>query len=499
MINGPQVTNVDSRFSPYKKNLSSFLKNLNYITSFNKDSIFIDKKTPRLYKIKDGVFDPSADNNIKISPPLINDYLNLRRWGYLPDYKKISRYIKFPSAVLSLRVSEACNLSCKYCYNKTNLLNNEGVKYMPPDTALESVDFFFSNFKNRDMTIVFFGGEPLLNFATIKETINYAKIKSKGTINFKIVTNGTVMNKKILKTIIQDKIKVMVSMDLPAFEHKRNRRFKDGKDSFKIVKKNAKLLSRHIGRDLLIRCILAHDSNTSFSEIYRSFRQLNIPTNNFLIEYESSNCRTDRIKRLEIGNEKETIINEQRKKIIKNATTYLYPKEIIGSYLSVIVNGRDPLPECMAITNGVSVNPLGEIYFCDLVANLKEFYLGDIKKGMSYSKVIKIKNKYSKTLPLCRDCWASSFCSRFCPLTRIRKNFKKIKCTQRKKDFLKELKFFLNMRGNQVERLIRYSILSSNNRADSEKQISNLKICFKTYKTINRTNKYIKPINIFPY
>ena len=489
---------MDSRLTPYKKNLSTFLKNLNYITSFKKDSIFIDKKTPRLYRVKKEILNQQGDN-LKASSRLINDYLNLGRWGYLPAYKKTSQYKSYSPAVLSLRISEECNLACSYCYNKNNMLNKKGVKYMPKDIAQDSVDFFLSNFKNKDMTVVFYGGEPLLNFATIRYTISYLKDKLNHNPNFKIVTNGTVMNKEILKTIINNNISVMVSLDLPPSAHKQNRRFKNGKSSFQLTKTNIKLLAKYIPQRLLIRCIIASDSNFDLKKIYKSFRDIGVPVNNFVVETQSPSCIADKIKKTRIERQRKITISAQRKKIINNLNPSLYAKEITGRFLPVIINGREPLLRCIAASKGISVNPLGEIYFCDVVANQEEFYLGNISKGMNLKKLDKIKRKYLYLPRECRACWVGSFCSQFCPLIRRKKEFLKFNCRQQKNEFLNELKFFLNNQDCKIEKIIINNISSLKDENYATLQLTNLKICLNTYRMLNRINKYIKPINIFPY
>jgi len=84
----------------------------------------------------------------------------------------------FPMSSLVLNVTNKCNLHCTYCYEP------DGAKYGPTpvrmewETARTSVDFLFEKAgKNREVNIVFFGGEALLNFKLMKQVVEYAENK----------------------------------------------------------------------------------------------------------------------------------------------------------------------------------------------------------------------------------------------------------------------------------------------------------------------------------
>ena len=66
---------------------------------------------------------------------------------------------------LTLMISQACNLRCKYCYGDGGEYSNMG--YMTYEVAKNAVDFFVSNTEEQKLNICFFGGEPLLNFVFV--------------------------------------------------------------------------------------------------------------------------------------------------------------------------------------------------------------------------------------------------------------------------------------------------------------------------------------------
>ncbi len=92
---------------------------------------------------------------------------------------------------ITLVLTHACNLSCVYCYE-----HNKNAQTMTLDAAKEIID--------RELTMEdgttsvefdFFGGEPLLEFETVKAAVEYTKSKTypKEYIFF-ITTNGVLLD-----------------------------------------------------------------------------------------------------------------------------------------------------------------------------------------------------------------------------------------------------------------------------------------------------------------
>lgn len=92
----------------------------------------------------------------------------------------------------SIILTEECNLACSYCYEK-----RKSPETMTEDTAIKAVDFIS---EHQDGTsrpgIIWFGGEPLLNFAVLKAASDYAKNKIPN-LDQLLITNGTIMDDEI--------------------------------------------------------------------------------------------------------------------------------------------------------------------------------------------------------------------------------------------------------------------------------------------------------------
>ena len=87
--------------------------------------------------------------------------------------------------IIYLLVTDECNLDCKYCFFEGNLRRTSKRNFMKIDTALRSVNFFINHAtanlytKKERLRVVFYGGEPLLNWQTMEATLKYIKKMAK--------------------------------------------------------------------------------------------------------------------------------------------------------------------------------------------------------------------------------------------------------------------------------------------------------------------------------
>jgi len=116
--------------------------------------------------------------------------------------------------VVNLMMTKACNASCPYCYQKN--YNDKNTEKMSKKTLDDIMKFMFSKFADDMLTFTFFGGEPLLNWETIKYCIEeYPSLK------YTITTNGKLLRERpdIREFIIKHKYHVKVSFSASSFRY----------------------------------------------------------------------------------------------------------------------------------------------------------------------------------------------------------------------------------------------------------------------------------------
>ena len=130
-----------------------------------------------------------------------------------------------PVRYSALCLTHRCNLRCSYCYAA------EGGARMSATTARRAVDFLVDS-GGGSSTITFFGGEPLTEFSLIEEIVGYANRNYGSAVQFRMSTNGTLLDENSLRFLADHDIHFVLSLDGNRAQHDRHRTFADGSGSF---------------------------------------------------------------------------------------------------------------------------------------------------------------------------------------------------------------------------------------------------------------------------
>lgn len=181
----------------------------------------------------------------------------------------------YPLSTLVLNVNTGCNLSCTYCY-KEDLQTPARGERMDFSVAARSVDLLLQQAQARDnISIVFFGGEPLTNVPLIRQVVEYAEQRvaevGKG-VEFSLTTNATLLTAELIDFFDAHRFGISISMDGPKVIHDRNRRSVGGKGTYDVVAKKARLLlERYRAKPLGARVTLT-SGTTEVEEIHAHLR-----------------------------------------------------------------------------------------------------------------------------------------------------------------------------------------------------------------------------------
>lgn len=170
---------------------------------------------------------------------------------------------------ITLNVTNNCNLHCVYCFEqeKKKLM-------MTPEIAIEAVKKTYRQLPGEKFIINFFGGEPLLNWETVKAVIDYCN-KEKLQVRYGITTNLTILTDEMLEYFDNESMPILVSVDGIKEVHDRNRC-----GSYDTVVKNIKkLIDRGLGLYLEARfTVMPKDIKYTLQGIKDMFK---IGINNF--------------------------------------------------------------------------------------------------------------------------------------------------------------------------------------------------------------------------
>ncbi|MDR1199886.1 MAG: radical SAM peptide maturase [Prevotellaceae bacterium] len=153
---------------------------------------------------------------------------------------------------VTLEVTDACNLRCKYCgYGDLYFgYDKREDKYLSFDMVKTLIDYLVDFWKSKKATsqipktyIGFYGGEPLMNMDLIKQTVEYVEnLKINRNFVFAMTTNAMLLD-RYMDYIAGKKFNTLISLDGNSKGHSY-RVNHSGRNSFDTVYRNVKLLQQ---------------------------------------------------------------------------------------------------------------------------------------------------------------------------------------------------------------------------------------------------------------
>lgn len=353
--------------------------------------------------------------------------------------KEIKNYlINMDTLQLTLIVTEDCNLRCKYCifsgiYNNSRTHTNN---YMKINIAKKAISNYLkkaceSRRKNLFFTpsIGFFGGEPLLNFSVIKDSIEYAENIYNGRINYTITTNGILLDEEKIDFFVKKDIFLVISLNGNKSENDRLRVYKNNIGTFNCIMKNINIIANKYPEyfNKKVKIAATFDNGTDMFKLKDFFENNNLLKNKLAIlsKVESSNTNWYDQYTDEQNNKFNSQIKKLKEdfmyKLYNNKKIDLFSKKlfalpyfnIINRCLNMEIKDMKPIIQpfsgaCIPSTK-VSVDYNGLLHMCEKI-NSKIPY-GDVFDGINYTNLTSIINKYNNFLgKKCINCPIQRLC-----------------------------------------------------------------------------------------
>lgn len=331
---------------------------------------------------------------------------------YLADVLK-NRYNSSDMA-LTILPTRGCNFGCIYCYeqDRPNVLMNE-------QTEKAIVKFVCSNSNLKRLSVVWYGGEPLLNFDSM---VRLTKMFKQLNIEYsaKIVSNGYLLTKEKADLMKDLAIRnIQITFDGSEEIHNQRRFLLGGQPTYRKIMDNLKyLLSINKEITIDIRTNIDRRNKDDYNKFYQDFKsEINDKRvtmyPGFVSDLLSSECVSPEFNISEGGYKAQFILDIFDKYGIE-----------IKSFLPKYRRHSCVASKYFAFVIG----PEGELYKCwRMVGNQKEA-IGNVNDG-SFDMV-----KFSKYLigadytldSRCLQCEFITLCGGGCPLVRMRNKYEKI-------------------------------------------------------------------------
>lgn len=382
-------------------------KNKNYIFDTNSSLIFeVNPEYKQLFK--------NINKNKSISKTKYPEIYDLMKEGKKlnSDFQEYLNLNNNHINSISLILTNECNLKCSYCYNYNN---NFIIKKMKSDIAKNAVDFLVENSTSKNLTIIFFGGEPLLNKKTIIDVVNYCKIiekKKNRKFYYSITTNATLLDDDIKKFMIKNKFHFNISIDGDKRTHDLCRKYSSGLASYENVIKGIE----NIPKELRTARVTVTKMNLDTYSMYKNLSKIGF--RNIHFEMVTTNLNEYKLSKNDI----DELISSHKKicdDIFLKVSNKKNNRNLEFSYgqleddLKKIDNQTFRGYFCKAAKSYLCIDTDGSIYPCHRYIGDKKYIIGHIKSGFLEKRNSYIKcTVFNKTE--CEKCWAKFLCGGGC-------------------------------------------------------------------------------------
>lgn len=294
---------------------------------------------------------------------------------------------------------------------------------MGQETMRASIDKFAEVTRGKTFpqqpSIVFYGGEPLCNWSTIKFGLKYLHEQQKkeeitGDLDKVLITNGTLVDSDIAEELKKYNVLPAVSIDGPTSVHDSNRVYRGGRGSFQDSLEGFYKL-REAGLKPTVASVLTENSLGKVEDIAHWF----------LGELQVKALGFNHVSIVPKVNLYDSVYEEQA------AEALLHIQEIIQKYYSDVyerrvnrkincfLDGEILRADCTGCGEQMSVSPDGQIGICQGYMGSRKTFTNSVFEKNYRPEEDPVFIEWSKrspfTMPQCYMCPALATCGGGCP------------------------------------------------------------------------------------
>lgn len=349
-----------------------------------------------------------------------NEILDLVNEGLLfsKDITEAPKHIDTVVKALCLNVAHDCNLRCKYCFASTGDFGGER-QLMSLEVAKQAVDFLIKQSGTRkQIEIDFFGGEPLMNFQVVKDTVAYGEQRAREAgkhIRFTLTTNGIGLTPEIQEFLNEKMYNVVLSIDGRSEVNDDNRRTISGKGSVyeAIVPKYQEFVANRGNKSYYVRGTFTRD-NLDFTEDILHLADLGFE------QLSMEPVVADSSEAYALRDEDLPAILDEYSRLADALVERIEAQEPVNFFHFNVELKKGPclykrLSGCGAGHEYLAVTPEGDLYPCHQFIGKTQYKIGHVATGINLPSLgEEFKNAHVLNKPECSQCWAKYYCSGGC-------------------------------------------------------------------------------------
>ncbi|NLD34507.1 MAG: thioether cross-link-forming SCIFF peptide maturase [Clostridiales bacterium] len=318
---------------------------------------------------------------------------------------------------LCLNVAHTCNLTCSYCFAGQGEYKGEQA-LMPFETGKAALDLLVrQSGPRRHLEVDFFGGEPLLNWAVVKQLVAYGRSleqKHNKRFRFTLTTNGVLVDDEVIDFCNREMHNVVLSLDGRPEVHDRFRVDHMGRGSYeRIVPKFQEFVRRRGDKGYYIRGTYTRHNLDFVNDVLHmadlGFTQLSMEPM-VAAPGDPEALRPEDLPALYGQYELLADRMLQRRRAGRGFDFYHYLIDLErGPCLHKRISG------CGSGTEYLAVTPSGELYPCHQFIGDAAYRMGDVWSGVTRQDTeAEFAGCNLASKKDCADCWAKLYCAGGC-------------------------------------------------------------------------------------
>jgi uncharacterized protein len=283
------------------------------------------------------------------------------------------------------------------------------------ETAEKVVDFIFKNAnKSENNHIGFFGGEPFLEFDLMKKIVELVKQHvsfNEFSIEFSVITNGTIFTDEITDYLVKNNITCCVSCDGKTQTHDISRRFKNGANTSGIV--DATIKKTLLKMPVLVSAVYSPNTLQQLPVTVRYFMSLGLRQIYVTADFSAKWCDED-IDTLEavLSDIADIYMDAYRRK------RPVFINVIDEKIATILRGGFFSQEKCRMGEGKFAFSPEGHIFRCDRIVYDggpdSPHCIGNVTSGIDMSKLVCTIDKTDEINSECLTCSVEKYCMHWC-------------------------------------------------------------------------------------
>lgn len=310
---------------------------------------------------------------------------------------------------VSLNMAQGCNLRCTYCFAGEG---DYGVKGMMTLATAVAALSLLAQGKQR-FHVVFFGGEPMLNFGVIEKVVAWCE-GQECKFSFAITTNGTLLTKEKLEWFKQKRFAMTLSYDGKGLQSRQRLNKDKSTNSEQLVERKVEAFGEQLAalRDVVIRATITKEN---IDHLERAM-VTTLSSHNFklAVAHHATPLRAFQFTDADIERLGATFQRVIDRLIEAKDWVNLVKLDNVMKHVKSIHKGRTNLRACGAGVNYLTVSVDGVFYLCHRFNEDATEAFGSVAVGLDHPRLNEVAAFRGAAKDPCNTCWLRQWCAGGC-------------------------------------------------------------------------------------